>query len=79
MISDKNVIAGYETCYCLRISFEGGEEMFDSNYAFVVGVKDLIERQLELEHVPADLIEKWGRRIETEGSLRKLGDQITDV
>ncbi|MCD8109680.1 MAG: ATP-binding protein [Clostridiales bacterium] len=68
-----------DSFYCLRISFEGGEEMFDSNYAFVVGIKDLIERQLELEHVPADLIGKWGRQIDTEGSLRKLGDRITEL
>ncbi|MCD8336129.1 MAG: AAA-like domain-containing protein [Lachnospiraceae bacterium] len=68
-----------EKYYCLQISFEGGEEMFQSDYAFAVGVIDLIEEQLELEAMPEDLIKKWKQGIAEELPFQTLGKRITEL
>ncbi len=68
-----------EKYVCLQISFEGGEEIFQSDYAFVSGVMDLIEEQLELESVPDHLIDKWKHEIDAELPFQSLGKRITEL
>ncbi|MCC8068086.1 MAG: AAA-like domain-containing protein [Clostridiales bacterium] len=68
-----------ENYYCLQISFEGGEELFQSDYTFAAGVLDLIEEQLELESVPENLIKKWKDGIDAERPLQTLGKRITEL
>ncbi|MCD8155133.1 MAG: AAA-like domain-containing protein [Clostridiales bacterium] len=68
-----------EKYYCLQISFEGMDEMFQSEYMFAAGVMELIEEQLELESVPDDLIEKWKKEIDAERPFQILGKRITEL
>ncbi|MCD8012145.1 MAG: AAA-like domain-containing protein [Lachnospiraceae bacterium] len=68
-----------EKYYCLQISFEGGEELFRSDYMFASGVMDLIEEQLELEAVPEQLLEKWKDAIDAERPFQTLGKRITEL
>ncbi|MCC8046104.1 MAG: hypothetical protein LIP12_11500 [Clostridiales bacterium] len=68
-----------EKYICVQISFEGNEEMFQSDYTFVSGVMDLIEEQLEFESVPEHLIEKWKNEIDTDLPFQTLAKRITEL
>ncbi|MCD8148686.1 MAG: ATP-binding protein [Clostridiales bacterium] len=69
----------HDEFYCLQISFEGEDGMFESEQHLAAGLADMIERELKLEHVPAELIDSWSGPVNEEKPLRDLGSRITEL
>ncbi|MCD8132600.1 MAG: ATP-binding protein [Clostridiales bacterium] len=69
----------HDRYYCLQISFEWAESMFESEYRLASGFISRVRKELTLEHVQEELIREWERPIDERDPLTDLDRKITDL
>ncbi len=75
------VLAGKlrERYYCIRISFEGADSMFDSELRMASGFVKLVKRELKLVHAPEKMIYDWSKAVDETAPFADLSEKITDL
>lgn len=63
----------------VSISFEAADEWFASPYTLAVGLWRSIGRQLRMQKVSENLLEKWDEPISKEFAFDDFGERITDL
>lgn len=63
----------------VSVSFEAADELFVSSYTLAVGLQRSIGRQLRMQKVSKDILEKWEEPISKEFAFDDFGERISDL
>ena len=68
-----------EQYYCLSLSFEWADELFESKYRMASGFVRMVKRELRLRGISEELIARWSRKIDEAEPFADLDERITEL
>ncbi|KIR02606.1 hypothetical protein P261_01421 [Lachnospiraceae bacterium TWA4] len=68
-----------DTYYVIQLSFEWADSFFESQEKFVQGFIQMVEREMKFLKMPAELLDKWSRKVDNMNPFIDLDERITNL